>query len=141
MTSWPGRRCCAIISTADTTYERSGSLVLRSGVGTQMLTVSSLAITAVSVVARADRAVGTRRHPPIGTSRMYDSPLLMAADLSRVEVDADRVEAGAGEFDRERQADVAEADDANAGGAGGQLLEECLGQAADGERSGHRSCV
>ena len=39
-------------------------------------------------------------------------------DLALIEVDAGRDEAGAGELDRERQADVAEADDADARGAG-----------------------
>ena len=47
----PGCRCAAIASTAETMYDMSGSLVLRSGVGTQMLMVSSSATTAKSVVA------------------------------------------------------------------------------------------
>ena len=47
----PGCRCAAISSTAETMYDRSGSFVLRSGVGTQMLIVSSSSTTAKSVVA------------------------------------------------------------------------------------------
>src|SRR3954471_13904999 len=38
-------------------------------------------------------------------------------DLALIEVDARRAQAVAGEFNRERQADIAEADDAGAGGA------------------------
>ena len=43
--------CAAIASTAETMYDMSGSFVLRSGVGTQMLTVSRVATTEKSVVA------------------------------------------------------------------------------------------
>src|SRR6185295_10580202 len=50
-TSMPGCRYLAICSAAATTYDMSGSLVLRNGVGTQMLTVSSSLRTEKSVVA------------------------------------------------------------------------------------------
>ena len=53
---------------------------------------------------------------------MYDSPRLIGVDLARVEVDARGLEAGARELDGERQTDVAEADDADVGGAVVELL-------------------
>ena len=48
---------------------------------------------------------------------MYDVPWLDGVDLALVEIDAGGVEAGARELHGERQADVAEADHADAGGA------------------------
>ena len=57
----PGCRCAAIASTADTMYDMSGSFVFRSGVGTQMLIVSSSATTPKSVVARSRPAATQRR--------------------------------------------------------------------------------
>ena len=56
----PGCRCAAIASTAETMYDMSGSFVLRSGVGTQMLTVSSV---------RDDREVGRGAQPPVVDER------------------------------------------------------------------------
>ena len=49
-------------------------------------------------------------------------PALTAVDLARVEVDAGGVEAGARELDGERQPDVAEADDADAGASRANLM-------------------
>ena len=113
----PGCRCAAICSTADTTYDMSGSLVFRSGVGTQMLTVSSVSTTAKSVVARRRLSRTSardllRRH--VGDVRLA---AVDRVDLPGVEIDADGLEAGARELDGERQADVAEPDDAGAGAA------------------------
>ena len=51
MISWPFLRIAAIASTACTTYVMSGSLVLRSGVGTQMSRMSTAASAFGSVVA------------------------------------------------------------------------------------------
>ena len=47
-----------------------------------------------------------------------------AVDLRRIDVEADRLEAGLGELDRKRETDVAEADDARARLAGADLLEQ-----------------
>jgi hypothetical protein len=57
----------------------SGSFVLRSGVGTQMLTVSRSATTSKLVVAeRAPLRVSVATSLP-ETSGMYDSPRAMAS--------------------------------------------------------------
>ena len=50
MISCPLRSTAAVVSTAFTTYDRSGSLVLRSGVGTQMSMTSASPSDAGSVV-------------------------------------------------------------------------------------------
>ena len=95
--------------------DMSGSFVFRSGVGTQMLMVSSAATAPKSVVARSRpagdelRDLGGRHVGDVRRARVD------RVDLPRVEVDADGVEAGARELDGERQTDVAEADDADAG--------------------------
>ncbi len=65
------------------------------------------------------RAQASRRHE-LGDFRRLDVGNVGRAaidriDLARVEVDAGGVEAGARELDGERQADIAEADDADAG--------------------------
>jgi hypothetical protein len=51
MTSCSGRSVAATASTALTMYERSGSFVLRSGVGTQMSIASIAPSRLMSVVA------------------------------------------------------------------------------------------
>ena len=60
--------------------------------------------------------------------RRYISDVRLAAvdgvDLSGVEVDTSGVKPGAGELDGERQTDVAEADDANPGGAVSEFVEQ-----------------
>ena len=95
-------------------YDMSGSLVLRSGVGTQMLIVSSSATTPKSVVARSVPAgdAGARR-PRSGRPGCTTCPALIASIFRASRSMPVVVEAGAREFDRERQADVAEADDAD----------------------------
>ena len=67
----------------------------------------------------------------VGTSGMYDSPRLIGVDLARVEVDAGRLEAGARQLDGERQADVAEADHADVGGAADGVSARGLQRVAD----------
>src|SRR5579862_1096510 len=57
----------------------SGSLVLRSGVGTQMLIVSRSATTSNLVVADRRPALTSAATSAEGTSGMYDSPREMAA--------------------------------------------------------------
>ena len=93
----------------------SGSLVLRSGVGTQMLTVSSSAITWKSVVARSlpwltsgSQDFG-RNVPNIGIARVD------TGDLSLVHVDPGDGESRLGELHRQGQADVAQPDHADPG--------------------------
>ena len=68
-------------STADTMYDMSGSLVFRSGVGTQMLTVSRFATTEKSEVAVIRPASTISATSADGTSGMYDWRALMAVTL------------------------------------------------------------
>jgi hypothetical protein len=77
MISMPGRRRLATSSAAATMYERSGSFVLRNGVGTQMLTVSSSWSTSKSVLADSRPAACSSATVLVGTSSMYDAPLLI----------------------------------------------------------------
>ena len=63
------------------------------------------------------RSATRRATSSVGTSGMYDVPCIDRIDLSCIEIDAGRSEPGARELDGERQADVAEADDADASGA------------------------
>ena len=92
----------------------SGSFVLRSGVGTQMLIVSSSPTTEKSVVAESvpascSAATSDGRHVrDVGATRVD------GVDLALIEVDADGREAGAGELDGERQSDISETDHAGA---------------------------
>ena len=103
----------------------SGSLVLRSGVGTQMLTVSSVATTEKSVVAlelallRPASATSC-----VGTSGMYDSPRVMASTFRWSRSMPTAVRPPSAELDGQRQSDVAEADDSDAGGAAPQFLSQ-----------------
>ena len=53
---------------------------------------------------------------------MYDRAVIDRVDLPDVQVDPGRVEARLGELHRQRQSDVAEPDDAGAGGAGPNLF-------------------
>ena len=100
----------------------SGSLVLRSGVGTQMLMVSSSSTAEKSVVARSlpDFTSG----PRVDAGNVADVRIARvdAAGLLFAEIDAGDRESGFGEFHRQRQADIAQSDDADAGGAGADLF-------------------
>ncbi len=92
----------------------SGSLVFRSGVGTQMLMVSSSLMTA-EVGGRAQAPGGHQRGDLLGAG--VDDVRRAGVDgidLALIDVDADRVKAGAGELDGQRQPHVAEADDPGA---------------------------
>ena len=120
----PGCRCAAIWSTADTTYDRSGSLVFRSGVGTQMLMVSSVATTLKSVVALRRLSRTSLRDQLAGHIGDVGVAAVHRGDLRRVDIDADGVEAGAPKLHGQRQADVAESDDADAGAARGDPIEQ-----------------
>ncbi len=89
----------------------SGSLVLRSGVGTQMSMMSASARRFGSVVAT--------NLPFLTTSARWSDEHVgdvaaaghQLGDLALVDVVADHAVAGARELHRERQADVAESDD------------------------------
>ena len=90
----------------------SGSFVLRSGVGTQMLMVSSSLTTEKSVVASSLPLPVSALHVGGRDVRNVGASFRDGLDLPDVEVDAGRVEPGLGELDGERQTDVAEPDDA-----------------------------
>jgi hypothetical protein len=60
----------AISSAAETTYDMSGSFVLRSGVGTQMSTASISASFDMSVVARSRPALTLSATSAVLTSPM-----------------------------------------------------------------------
>ena len=90
----------------------SGSFVLRSGVGTQMLIVSSVLTTEKSVVASNFPARVSVSTSCVETSGMYDWPF-DRPDLSIVEVDSRDLEANFRKFDSEWKPDVSEPDDAD----------------------------
>src|SRR4051794_35332535 len=103
----------------------SGSLVLRSGVGTQMLIVSSSRTMAKSVVASSrpfDRSAWTSA---VATSGI-GSAVVDRLHLAWIEVDPRRVEARLAQFDGQRQADVAEADDAGTRTTRANLFPKCF---------------
>jgi hypothetical protein len=87
-----------------------------------------------SFVFRRDRAEARRRLQPSGPHELGDFGRLHVRDvrraavyridLARVDVDADRIEAGASQLHGERQADVAETDDAGAGAVRVDLVEK-----------------
>ena len=74
ITVWPRTRMSATCSVADTTNETSGSWLLPSGVGTQMLIAVASRSSPKSVVAwKRPESVAIFRSID-GTSPMYDSP-------------------------------------------------------------------
>ncbi len=81
----------------------SGSLVLRSGVGTQMLMVSSSRTTEKSVVALNRFSAMSFATSAEGTSCTCDSPRFRPSTFGLQHVDAGDREAGVGELDRQRQ--------------------------------------
>ena len=105
----------------------SGSFVLRSGVGTQMLMVSRSLTTAKSVVASSLPAVA--QSLDVGGRHVGDvrAALLDRRHLAPVEVDAGRVEPGLREFDGEWQSDVSQSDHSGSCAAGLDLLEKGSG--------------
>ena len=96
----------------------SGSLVLRSGVGTAMLMVSRSATTEKSVVARNFPGFHQRAQRVGGNVLDIGFAAIQLRDLGFLNVDAGDRKSGFGELDRQRQTDVTEADDADARGAG-----------------------
>ena len=96
-------------------YDMSGSFVFRSGVGTQMLMVSSVLTTEKSVVASSlpdasQRLDVLRRDVRYVGLAAVDSPRLPI-----VEIDPGDSEADFGEFNCQRQTDVSKADDPDMG--------------------------
>ena len=108
ITSWPARSRFWIASTAATMNEKSGSLVLVSGVGTQTLITSQPASSSKSVVACSLPASRCFATSACGTSSMYERPSRDRAHLLGVELEAGDGEARLRELDRERQPDIAE---------------------------------
>src|ERR1035441_5394833 len=76
--SRPGWAYLATSSAAAMMWLMSGSLVLRRGVGTAMLTVSSSAMTEESMVARNVPQSTYGRRVPVGTSWMWERPAFNA---------------------------------------------------------------
>src|SRR5436853_2018300 len=81
ITSVPALKYLAISLHADTIKLMSGSLVLRSGVGTQMFTVSSSSTAEKSLVARNLPASTRGFSVALDTSPTYESPALIRAVL------------------------------------------------------------
>ena len=118
----------------------SGSPVLRSGVGTQIETPSQPARTAEVRRRREEALLHERREAAVGDVLDVGAcPALMPSATRCVHVDADDLEAGLGEDDGEREADVAHADDAHAGrlvvDAGEEALER-FGRVSRGHGAG-----
>ena len=111
-------------------YETSGSRCFASGVGTQMLMVSQLAQD--GEVGRGVQPALAHQRPHVGGRDVLDVGLALVqlADAGLVDVDAEDLEPGLGQFDGERQADVAQADDAQPGGALVEAGDEDLGGGA-----------
>ena len=122
MISSPGWKYLAISSTAETMKLMSGSLVLRSGVGTQMLMVSSSRTTEKSVVARNFFCADKLRDLSRGDVLHMRLAAIQAVDLGLQHVNPGHGKAGVGELHRQRQADVAQPDNAHPGRLGFDLL-------------------
>ena len=105
----------------------SGSLVLRSGVGTQMLIVSSSSTAEKSVVARSFPDSTSGASVELGISPIYDSPAFTMAVFCVADIDAGYREPGLGELHRQRQAHISQADDSHARPARSDLVLEQRG--------------
>ena len=102
----------------------SGSLVLRSGVGTQMLIVSSSATMAKSVVASSLPACAQRLDVGARDIGNVGAPFRDGADLPLIQVDSGGVEPGLAELHRQGQTDIPQADHARAGAACFDFLQQ-----------------
>ena len=98
-----------------------------------MLIVSASRSAAKSVVARKRPAVTADRMSFSGTSGMRFAPR-HGVDLRAIDVDADRVEARAREFDDEREADVPETDDGRRRGSRFELDQQVACKAVHTKR-------
>ena len=116
--------CLAIDSTADTMYDMSGSFVFLSGVGTQILIVSS-SRTIDEVGRRVQEAGVAQARDVLRTDvRNVRTAGVDRFDLALVEVNTGGVEAAARKLDRKGQSDISETDDTRAGTSGGDLFAE-----------------
>ncbi len=89
----------------------SGSLVLRKGVGTQMLMVSRSFTAAKSVVALSMSAFDQRRERARRDVLNITFAFVELRYFALVNIDADDAEPRRGELHRQRQADVAQPHD------------------------------
>ena len=125
----PGCALRAIASVADWTNRMSGSRVLLSGVGTAIEIASHRPSALSSVVASNIPAFTHRRD--VRRRHILNVRLAAHEQLAHAlaHVVADHVEAGFRELHRERQADVAQPDDANGGrsvlNSGEELCFDC----------------
>ena len=118
----------------------SGSLVLRRGVGTQMLMVSRSRTAPKSVVARSLPACTSVGQYRAGDIAHIGFARIDARGLARVEVDAGDGEAGLGELHGQRQSHISEPDDAHARAVRRDLFFQYSGSSFRGGR-GHISII
>ena len=104
--------------------ERSGSPVLRSGVGTQMR--DGVGLGAGGEIAGGAQPAGLDQAGDRLGGHVQDVALAAVdhLDLFVHRVDADHLETGLGENARQRQADVAQSQDGDGGGFIVQLFQE-----------------
>ena len=110
--SWPRAITPARAREAFSSGPRSGSRLRVSGVGTQTRIASASWSSTKRVVKLQRSSIAPRRSE--GMSSTWEWPSRSAADLGLVDVDADDVDAGLGEADRQRQPDVTQSDDPDA---------------------------
>ncbi len=115
ITSWPGRRDWRIVSVALSTYERSGSLILLSGVGTQIEIASHSARRDMSVVAVIRPSSVSGASSDDGTSPMWLSPAFTRSATDALTSNPSTRIPGPGDLDGQREADVPEPDHADDG--------------------------
>ncbi len=81
--SCPARRCGRTLSTAERMNEMSGSLLFRSGVGTQMIKASAAPASSNAVVAVSSPFETSGASVSLSTSTRYDSPRFRRVTRSR----------------------------------------------------------
>ncbi len=115
MTSMPAWKYLAISWQEDTMKLMSGSLVLRRGVGTQMLMVSSASNG--GEIGGGAQFAGVDDFGERGAGDVADVGIagVDAVDLVGIDVDSDHVETRLGELHGQRQANVAQAHHARRG--------------------------
>ena len=110
--AWPRRSAAFTASVAATMKLTSGSLNFESGVGTQ-IEIASGSLEPLRVGGGRE-APGLDLLAELGVAHVLDvrAPGVEPVDHALADVVAEHLEAGLGQLDRERQPDVAEADDA-----------------------------
>ena len=101
---------------------RSGSRYLLSGVGTQMISASASRPGRNRWWPEAAGDGGVHAAP--GCARYRTRRGIEFRDLDRVDVEAEHAEADFGEAQHERQADIAETDDADHGGLAVEFIDQ-----------------